>query len=106
MVPSLVSGVSVASRAIPPRDTGHAPFCVEPLTRLLYGALSESCRDSKRKVSSMAILAVAMWRAIIILMLSAPEIMAVPLEAFVRDPESAGDYSFVTDAADWAGLVM
>ena len=81
------------------------PF-VEPLTRLLHGALSESCRDSKRKVSSMAKLAVAMWRAIIILMLSAPEIMAVPLEAFVRDPESAGDYSFVTDAADWVGLVM
>lgn len=84
---------------------GMRPF-VEPLTSLLRGSWSDIRRDTMRKVSSMAKLAVVMWRAIIILMLSSPELLAVPLEVFVKDPLAIAEFSFITDAADWVGLVI
>lgn len=84
---------------------GMRPF-VQPFIKLTNSAGDTTVRSAKakRRVSSEAIQAVVMWRPVIVLMLTHPEWLAVPISAFIRDPSSEFTHSFITDAADSVGL--
>jgi len=82
---------------------------VDQFTNLQRGTVQSSDRFnlSRRTVSSMAKLAVVFWRAVILIMISDPSYLAVPIEYFARDILSESySYSVVTDAADSVGLLL
>jgi len=82
------------------------PF-VEPFHALTRKAAGDTTPDiaSSRKVSSLAKMAVIIWRAVIVIMLSDPDRLAVPLTAMsAKHKDRSPTHSVITDAADSVGL--
>jgi len=81
------------------------PF-VEPLIALTRTAAKapSSSPKSFRKVSSLAKMSVVIWRAVVIILLSHPERLAVPISSMMKTRTTEFSYSVVTDAADSIGL--
>jgi len=80
---------------------------VEPFIGLTRNAAKDPTSGSKslRKITSLVKMAVVVWRAVIIIMLSDPDRLAVPLESMViRRGPTCFTHSAVTDAADSVGL--
>jgi hypothetical protein len=76
---------------------GLQPF-VQPLYAMTCGWHS---RHTRRRPSSAAKLAIVVWRTVSLILLIDPSRLAVPLESFIRDPDS-WKYFIISDAGPLA----
>ena len=81
---------------------------VEPFIALTRSAATPGAHNSSasRKISSLVRMAVILWRAIIVILLSQPERLAVPLRYMIAKRDTSFNYSAITDASDSIGLVL
>jgi len=81
---------------------------VEPFIALTRSAAAQEANSfsASRKIGSLVRMSVTLWRAIIVLLLSAPERLAVPLQYMSANRDKSFDFSTITDASDSVGLVL
>jgi len=81
---------------------------VEPFIALTRSAAAPGANSisASRKINSLVRMSAILWRAIIVILLSQPERLAVPLQYMSAKKDKSFDYSAITDASDSVGLIL